>query len=563
MVSFITVDYCNSDNNIKKAYSQAMKLGIDKSRNFQLMLVGAENTGKTSLISSFLLQKFVDEQPPTKGVDVEVCKVYCKDWIKISHSDMSTILHNQISDQCKDNVLKTMVDSTMPTSPESSFYSQSTKRCSITGVLFTTAFPLAKSTIASHGSAPYPRHMEETSLQCNSDSLIASLWDFAGQVIFHNSHSVFISNNGVTVITFNASMELTNNIIPREGSHQLPECCTIISSIHYWLKVVNSVCSVEENVMLVGTHIDKLHPDLGVARKMAIEKTIPVLEKELCDKPYNQHLAGIKDGLRTALQQYCFFISNKCRDKEIGKLKTTCVKVAASLRQNKPIFFLKIEQALLQLNQQVISVSTMLNLVVENTFSLDEDSPEFKGILKHFHNNRTILHFSQIESLKGLVILSPNWLAKLFSYVIGAQSYKIGSKFDRAWKRLNNYGILHEDLLQHMLEKFHSDYSVDSSVKVNKKQVVDILLCFHLLARITREAWFAEEGFPGKLPDSGDTFIVPSLVCIDGDKNLPKTEKERIIYFMFNSGFIPTSLLNQLIAKCICRSVNRNDRLLW
>ena len=208
------------------------------------------------------------------------------------------------------------------------------------------------------------------------------------------------------------------------------------------------------------------------------------------------------------------------------------------------MFFLKIEQALLQLNKDIISTSKIFDLVVENTVQLDKYSPEFfNGILKYFHDNRTILHFSQIESLTDLVILSPNWLAKLFSYVIAAQSYNTGNEFDWAWKRLTNYGILHECLLQHMLDKFHSDHPGDSSLQVTKQQVVDILLCFHLLARITREAWFAEEGLP-KLPDSGDTFIVPSVVCATSDRNPPHTEYERIIYFKFNNDFIPTSILN-------------------
>ena len=215
---------------------------------------------------------------------------------------------------------------------------------------------------------------------------------------------------------------------------------------------------------------------------------------------------------------------------------------------------------MLQLNKQVISVSTMLDLVARSTFTLEKNSPEFKGILKHFHNNRTILHFSQMESLKDLVILSPNWLAKLFSYIIAAESYDIGSEFDWAWKRLTNYGILHECLIQHMLEKFHLEYP--DLIQVTKQQAIDILLCFHLLARITSKAWFAEEGF-SLLPESGDTFVVPSLVCAHGDRNPPETKQERIIYFKFNSGFIPLSLLNQLIAECICRSVSRNDRLLW
>ena len=202
----------------------------------------------------------------------------------------------------------------------------------------------------------------------------------------------------------------------------------------------------------------------------------------------------------------------------------------------------------------------MLDVVTKATFSVAENSSEFKGILRYFHNKRTILYFSQIDSLRDLVILSPNWLAKLFSYVIAAQSYKPGSAVDGAWERLTKYGILEKSLLQHMLEKFHSDYP--SVVCVAKQQVVDILLSFHLVTLITKEAWFCEEGYPS-LPDCGDTFIVPSLVPRDDSKNILNTKQERIIYFKFGSGFIPTSLLNQLIADCICHNVKRNNRLLW
>ena len=113
-----------------------------------------------------------------------------------------------------------------------------------------------------------------------------------------------------------------------------------------------------------------------------------------------------------------------------------------------------------------------------------------------------------------------------------------------------------------MLDKFFSEYPIDGLIKVTKQQVVDIMLCFHLVAHITREAWFAEEDLP-PLPESGDTFIVPSLVRADDNRNPPANKQERIIYFKFNNGFIPTSLLNQLITECICRSVRRNDQLLW
>jgi len=156
------------------------------------------------------------------------------------------------------------------------------------------------------------------------------------------------------------------------------------------------------------------------------------------------------------------------------------------------------------------------------------------------------------------MILSPQWLARLFSCIITVHPYKRGKGFDDTWKQLANYGILHEGLLQHMLDKFHLDYP--SVVKISQEQVVYILFCFHLVARITREAWFSDKGHPS-LPESGDTFIVPSLVFRNNGRNPPNIKQERIIYYKFDSGFIPTSLQNQLIAKCICHNVERNSQL--
>ena len=484
----------------------------------------------------------MDGQLANEVVDIEVCKVCLKDWTRINQSDVE--MSNPLLDSCN----------SMASSP----YDQSSKIAHY-DLQFTTV-PLSETPLGSDIEESHSHHKKDASLKPNSDTLIASLWDFSDQVIFHNFHSVFISDGGVSIITFNASMDLTDSFV---GYPYPPECCTVISSIHYWLQVVNSVCAVKENVLLVGTHIDKLHPNIKKARKIASSKILPVLEEELFRMPYAKHIAYHSEGIKIALKKSCFFVSNKDWDGEIEELKDAAVAVATLLGpEEKPLLMSpKIEQALLQLNKQVISVSTMLDLVAENVFTLDKNNPEFKNILKYFHDNRTIMHFSQIESLKDLVILSPTWLVKLFGYVIAAQSYNAGGEFDWAWKRLTNYGILHECLLQHMLDKFHSDYPVADEVQVTKEQTLDILLHFHLLARIISKAWFAEEGFT-QPPETGDTFIVPSLLRLD-DQSPPETQQERIIYFMFRRGFIPINLLNQLIAKCICRSVETNDMLLW
>ena len=550
------------------AYALAMKEGLAESRDLQVLLVGAENTGKTCLVSSFLGEQFVEGQSATDGADVEVCELYCKEWTRISHSDKTDHLQYQFASQCKNDAIKKMSPQIIRQENSTSTTVEENK---------TTSIPVRKtqdavySDIDSHGMQDILQTASSEAPQYDPDSLNVTMWDFAGQTIFHNTHSIFISEEGVPIITFNASVELISEINPRDNSPPLQEKSTGISSIHYWLQVVDSMCSVEGSegdlspllptALLAGTHIDKLHPDIKEARKMAKKMILPLLEKELCEKSYAQHLAGSRKGLMAALEQFCFFISNKFRDKEIKRLKNSAVKAAATLRKKQPIFFLKIEKALLSHNEQVISKSMLLEIIAQSTFPLAENGAEFKAILRYFHNKRTILHFSKVKSLQDLVILSPRWLAKLFSYVITAHTYdKMASDLDKASKRLTKHGILQENLLEHMLKKFYSDHS--SAISISYQQVVDILLCFHLVARITKEAWFCEEGC-SSLPDHGDIFIVPSLVPRDTTKVPPSSDQERIIYFVFENGFVPVSLLNQLIADCICHNVQRRNRLLW
>jgi len=552
----------DENSNIKAAFALALKEGKAQSQDLQLLLVGAENTGKSCLVCSFLDEKFIEDQAATEGVDVDVCKIYCKNWMRIDHSEMTTHLRHQFICQFKKNAERKRP-------PKLDKESRSTTLLTSSGD-FTQS--KQKSTQLPE---PHPQDIQEATkntMSYDPNALNVTIWDFAGQAIFHNTHSVFISENGVIVIIFDASMELTDEVAPREGSPKPAECCTVISSIKYWLKVVDSMCCVKGDegdlspflpvALLAGTHIDKLHPEIKMARKIAQKRILPQLEKELFEKPYTRHLAGIKKGIEAALQEYCFFISNKCRDEEIARLQSAAIKAAASLRKEQPISFLKIERSLLMQNEQVITKSVMLDIVTASTFPVAEDSLEFNGILEHFHSRRLLLYFSQVKSLKNIVVLSPRWLAKLFSYVITAHSYKPGvdHELDGSWKLLTEYGILHERLVAYMVDKFHLDYP--SVTNITKEQVVDILLCFHLVAQITREAWFAEKGYPS-IPESGKTFIVPSLVPRDNKKNVPNTTNDRIIYYLFPGHFVPISVLNQLIANCICYNVKRNYQLLW
>ena len=185
-------------------------------------------------------------------------------------------------------------------------------------------------------------------------------------------------------------------------------------------------------------------------------------------------------------------------------------------------------------------------------------SPEFEGLLRYLHEKATILYFSEVESM---VILSPYWLLRLFSYTITAYSY-VWRECDEAYKWLTKYGFFHDSLLQHMLDKFHAHRFLQHSKNHTRNQVIDILLHFNIIVHVTREAWFSEGDFP-LLPEQSDTFIVPFLVSYDNEKNPPNTTQQRKLYFKFDDSFVPIGLLNKLIAKCICRNVKKRSKLLW
>ncbi|XP_065901124.1 cyclic GMP-binding protein C-like isoform X2 [Dysidea avara] len=560
------------------AYQLALRQGTAFPRDLAVLLIGTENTGKTSLISTFLGEQFVEKRPATDGAETQICKVYAKGWKRITLSDKNSHLYGQFIHEIRKNaneMLESKLQPTLgaplkpkPTNSSNSLFSESSD-ASPSAISSATAIP---STNSGTPKVALPtlntQDLEAVSshaVQYDLDSINVVAWDYAGQVIFHNTHSVFMSENGVPIITFNASMKLDDEIKPREGSPLPPECHTNISSLHYWLHTITSMRPVVDPpqgpmALLAGTHIDLLHCDIKEARKLAQEKILPQLERELRNKPYLKQLIGKENGIMAYLEKYCFFVSNKIPDEEIERLKSTVVSVAPSLKKKEPVVYLKIEQNLLLHKVQVISRLDLLDIAINCGFPVSEHSMEFEGLLSYLHNKRVILYFSKIPSLRNLVILSPHWLAKLFSYVITAHTYATGGIHDKAWERLTNYGILGGNLFGHMVQKFLSDYP--SAVRITKDQVLAILLCFHLVARVTATTWFTEERVPP--PDNfGDTFIVPSFVHHDDGRNPPHTKQEKIIFYRFEGGFVPTNLLNQLIVECVRRNETVGSRLLW
>jgi len=106
------------------------------------------------------------------------------------------------------------------------------------------------------------------------------------------------------------------------------------------------------------------------------------------------------------------------------------------------------------------------------------------------------LHFPNTDLLQNLVVLSPQWLTKLIAYVIVAHPYKVSaSRHDKQYDRLQKQGILLEDFIAYMTQKFNKDEQ-QFGISLSSEQVINLIKYFKLVAQINTNTSFLEEKVP-------------------------------------------------------------------
>ena len=558
----------------KIAYSLALRDGKATGLGIKLLLVGAENVGKSCVAATLIGDPF-KESSATEGADVEICNT--SNWQKITAQQLSERLQSGYYHNLKENA------ESKTSTAEANVLTE--KRPNIFNKVVVKLFsPFKKnppSTSLAKEEAPTVEVDEiegakstETTIKEQKDGIDVTILDFAGQTQYHNTHSVFIKKNNIIMVVFNASQPLSKKVKVRSNTTRSEEM-TNSQNIHFWMKTVHSVCREQgdENdkasllpvILLVATHLDLLGNDAEEAK----EKIIQALEKELIGKPYAKHLTGQREGLLNALRKYCIFLSNKERDPEaISRLQNIIFEVSSPiLAKEYPLVYLKIERALFSITKGVISTKEFQTITSECGLLAELESEEFAAALEYFHYRGTLLHFASIKSLQQLVILSPHWLTKLFSYVLIAHPYQrirsTGGREDYSYRILIEKGILLGSFLTYMLISFNSSEKV-AGFEIERDQTIDIMKKFGFVAQISPKAKFLEAA---KIPNEKEIFIVPSLLPEDAPNQLPIPAEDdssvRVVYFYLPDHFLPPILFDQMVTKCIDRNEFKRETILW
>ena len=572
----------------------------------RVVLLGCEGSGKTSLIDTFVGNSFRNTSP-TEGADqMEVSITTAANWKLMTKQEKIADLKKQALLESEFFVsLKKWCSSLEippPAQPPSTVASSalSTQQISASLPVATPAMPTpstatdeTSSSIAKRDAMAEPpksvpriplnprslpgklrkkfvyitkeefQELKAMKQKYNSRRRYVHLWDFAGQQIFHHMHGLFISEDVVCLIVFNAGKSLFT-VPDKSYPDDIAPAKSAIKVICYYMEMISARISKRNTegddlsellptFILIGTHIDELHPDIKVAIKLAFQHFVPALIKELASKPFAKHIAGSKNNrLFAEGSSSIFFISNKDEMRDplvIGKIKRVIFKAASITKHSRPIRLVEMERKFMLLAHQdkmsVIDKCLVKEVAESCGFSCTDQ--ELVNVLNYFHQKGILLHFHKVPALSNMIILSPQWLAKLLTYVLTTlKCQPFGPPLILFLRKLQMTGLLGQELLEWSVQQFIADEETGGykMVKLAGSAVADLFINFKLMADVSNTSLVGQNPrVAGK-----HLFLVPHL--------LPK---EELLYskafgyhffYHFPAKFIPEHLVDQLIVKC-------------
>ena len=570
-----------------EAYNSALVDGKTSLRRVPIMLIGQDRAGKTSLKKSLKGICFDPKEDSTVGVDVDPShfKVTTETW-KTGETDkgqnydaaISFDYHTAwwIADSLKEGkksiLLETATDESGSTfdseigemrrqprptelSRDKEHIQASADAASTVSKTVTHKLPdkiERKQRNINRSTPVVPEEVAtvaETVLQGDQDDnredIYSTLWDFAGQLVYHVTHPLFLTSRAIYCLVYDLSLnpdEEAKPLVKQGVFEEFEESFNLKTNLDYldfWLmSVASQACSEGQlreigsksdvltnrlpPVFLVCTHADKLYG--GDSTKLT-RKIFGYLRR----KPYGSHLRGafVVDNTKSGTESEC---------SEVTRLRKEVVAVAKELPHINdaiPIKWLKFNMALQTLKEEgenYISL-TRAKHMASTVCNINEDK-EFKTLMNYLHDLRSLIHFDDSPELNKLVILDPQWLIDVFKKVITVKPHDCGQmKFEDLWSKLEGTGVLDEKLLAHVWGPLFDNRETSESL-------IGIMEKFSLLC-----PWPSDDA-------ESKSFLVPSMLKTHPPEDIIKLlQSARIpsLFLKFENGLVPPGLFPRLV----------------
>lgn len=522
--------------------------------DIRITLVGPEGSGKTSLVDTLTGQEFKHNYP-TKGAEkLEVIVKKTDNWTVIN--DVVDSLKTRMLQEAKHYATEQSISDDVSAGESLLMPSQKKLKQDL---------ELDVEMLSTEEFSELPPLLDDY----DPSRRYISIWDYGGQQVFHHTHGLFMSEEMVCLIVFDASKSLEEVPARRYCDDKSPSR-TGLESIMYWMELISYRVSRKNTseddtsqcypvYILVGTHIDLLDPDIEKAKEIAYHMHVPLLKEKLEGKPFVKHIIGSNDGnLFDEGSQSIFFLSNvgEMRDSSLIAALQQIVIRAVPVRC-RPTKYVKVERKLLQLcydkKCSVISLTQLKEVAKSCGVTEICHDNENDKLVEYLNSKGTILYFGKIPALSDIIILCPQWLARLLTYVLtGLIRRPVNPPLTQYVKERRTEGLLREELLEWSVTQFNKDEIKrdpgQRKFKLTdwKSKVAELLLSFHLMVDVTNSSLGKRE-LP--LKENKKLYLVPYLLPKRPIKQ-SSTSPCFSLLFYFTFGFISDTFIDQLIVKC-------------
>ena len=367
------------------------------------------------------------------------------------------------------------------------------------------------------------------------NEVLLCLWDCGGQPVFLDLLPAFLSSRTVFLLMFDASKSLDEpfqvivNIESQQRKEEVLEI-SILSLIQKWMASIHARFGMIDQsgqlpayprIIIVGTHADQLAPDQPLqAKKKVIEQVFSKISAAVDGNEYADMILG-----RLMVDNTLAGQSDQTGSgfEELHQLITTFVE--EKLTTETPISWIHFRKEL-QLYKPVMPLEVVCS-IAEDCRMPRGDVP---SALRFYHELGVFLFYADIESLKSVVFLEPQWLVDRFGELLAR--WKEKPEHMNMWITLTRYGILVEPLYEAVLSKVEEFDLTPSSL-------VDMLEHFLLAAPIVTN---------GVHPKSGRVkeYFVPLMLqhhlsqsTLSSSQPSSAVKSAAPIHLTFLSGYVP------------------------
>ncbi|XP_033105939.1 uncharacterized protein LOC117108102 [Anneissia japonica] len=335
------------------------------------------------------------------------------------------------------------------------------------------------------------------------------IWDFAGQQLY------YITHRESDVIMY----DMTN-----------------IEIIKYWMMLIYTYAVPDKTqdqllrakkpqIVVVGTHSESLE-GTDDEKKQKIEKQFGIIFDEIEGTPYECHVV-----------RKMYAIDNKFPLKSV-MLKTLKQDVGGFLKampKTIPLTWLNFQSKIQEIGRTAIRMTYVEVCEVATKCGISVDN--LIHTLNYLHDLGIILYFENNKLLKHTVIINPRKLSDIFRKIITVVEPNDHDKWAamiNLWNKLDNEGILEEELVRHLWrdELSREESSFEVFIELMKQFG---LLCEQKNVGGTQRSFFV----PCRLKRSKESLSIK-----------PDTD-ETVSIYVASKDFIPDSVFHPLVVSLI------------